>query len=377
MLERLARQVEELFPGEALADLRKDIIERSFNVPQFGPYHTEGMFMSAHLGKILSNIEDVKAGKMPEAIPADAAAMIRETVASHEEDLKRYAFLHDIAKADCLTVTYEDGSKNEVSWDEWQEMAGDADDPEALDAFCREQQMSGISYYQQEAERKHGKAGAEALRSHGEALDVPPLLLTAVDKHEVAYSFAPVESKKKTVLPLKAYAKHFGDLSDEEMKWVLTASYLDTMASVREGGSPDASNFVTMLDTIYNARAIQHIEAVLMDGEKPAAGLDPRKVRDELQALRDAPSRFPQSKEELLEMMREKCKVDAYDSGLMQKKLQVLVDGDQITAEQMEAILDAVDPSTGQLDNRKMGPIRGQLRAANRIVNAVLEECKK
>lgn len=118
-----------------------------------------------------------------------------------------YTFLHDISKADCLLLKYTDGQKKEVTWEEWQSgLPPEAKtDPRAMKEYCDRQNIESISCYHKDA--KHGESGAEKLKPLQEKLAVPPKLLTAIEKHEVAYQFSKVDTK--------AYEKHLGSLSEE------------------------------------------------------------------------------------------------------------------------------------------------------------------
>ena len=114
--ERLAylhQEVERLFSGEDLAPLRSSI-ERSFCVPQYGAYHNEGAFMDRHVHLALATLDDIKKGVFPAELPQAIRSIIGAVTAQHEEVLRRYVLLHDIAKFDCLRLCFEDGRPDQT-----------------------------------------------------------------------------------------------------------------------------------------------------------------------------------------------------------------------------------------------------------------------
>lgn len=365
-LARLSGEVDTLFPGEGLAELRTDIKGRSLNVPQFDPHHNEGMFMDTHLERILANIQDIKAGRFPEAVPSDARSWMQEVVTGNERTLAMYTFLHDISKPDSLTVKYADGRSIEPSWDEWVAMLpeGVNGDPVKLDAFCREQGIIGISYFQKEKEKQHGHMGAERLAALREAIGIPQTVLTAINHHEVAYQFQSVA--------IKTYEKYFGGLSEEEIKWVVTASYIDTMGSLNEQGQPDLSNFRAMVDTAHNYRVIQQVKDALQPKGQILEGLDPKKVAKVIQSLINEKSRFSEDSDSMKEHLKKECRFSVYDPNKLEASLSALVLTGLIDDGTKVSILALIDPSTGRLDEAGFGPIRGKLGKANRLVTEAL-----
>lgn len=242
-VDRLMRRVEELFPGERMRELREDI-RRSLDVPQRGEYHNEGMFMDSHLDLILEQVDNIAADRFPDRIPESVREAMRRTLARDRASVERYVFLHDISKADCLSVTV-DGEKKPVTWQEWQAMLqGDADgqralggDEEALRRFCEKRGISGVSYMQEREDGivQHGAEGSEKLREQGIGDDA---MLAAIDSHEVAYQFSRINAA--------TYDKFFGEMTPEARDFALTASFVDTMASLRPDGTPDLSNFLAL-----------------------------------------------------------------------------------------------------------------------------------
>lgn len=264
-VERLMRRVEELFPGEALRELREDI-RRSLDVPQRGEYHNEGMFMDSHLDLILQQVENIAADRFPDQIPESVREAMRRTLARDRASVERYVFLHDISKADCLSITIA-GEKQPVTWQEWQAMLqGDADgqralsgDEEALQRFCEKQGISGVSYMQEREDGtvQHGAEGSEKLREQGIADDA---MLTAIDSHEVAYQFSRVNAA--------TYDRYFGEMVLEAKDFALTASFVDTMASLRPDGTSDLSNFLALTASREKAGVAREVLARMLDLEQ-------------------------------------------------------------------------------------------------------------
>jgi hypothetical protein len=282
-LERLRGRVEELFQGEKLAGLRDKIIE-SFNVPQFGPYHNEGMFMDSHLDGILSNINRLRNGEFPEELPEDIREAFQKIANERAVESERYAFLHDIAKADRLRIQYggDEKTTEEPTWKEWQAgLPQDAkENPVALRAFCKNNKIVGFSYFQLRQARRgmmvhHGGAGRQYLKFLKRDVGITPAMFEAIAAHEVAYQFENANAH--------TYQKHLGEMNREGRDLALLASFLDTSSSLRADGKPDMRNFMALLDAKHNFELFEELADILY--ANPA--LDPQKIRRALAALAD------------------------------------------------------------------------------------------
>lgn len=451
-ITRLAAQVESLFPGEGLAELRQNIVQRSFNVPQWGDYHNEGIFMDTHLAAILGNIDNIEAGNFPDTVPSEVRAWMRDVVDGNRQTLDMYTYLHDISKPDCMTIKYEDGTEEIVTWEQWvgklpegvqgnpvefkkfckdkgisgisyyhkerketlisldgdvindlsevgrvleeldrlnpngaivvyksddkktfpiedwnQFVGENAGDAALFAQFCQEQEIASISFYEKKEGKKHGNEGAHDLQDLAESAGLSNLLLKAIDKHEVAYQFEKVN--------LKAYEKHFGGLTEEEIKWVITASYVDTMASHRKNGQPDLTNFINMVNTIHNYSVIQFIESQTMPNGNVSEGLDPKKVAQELLELRKQETRFQVTQEDLLQQLLDKCKPTRYNLEKLRFSLKALVTTDQISQELSEEIITCFDES-GNPDNDKLKGVKKKLGKLNRLFAEAMKDAE-
>ena len=321
--EKLNAKIETLFTSEELGievervDVLKDDIRDSLQVPQWGGYHNEGMYMDTHLERILGAIDVLSTGEVPEGVDESLAQDIKQIAnrafktdsSSDQRDavkksFEQYVFLHDIEKKDCLTLTKKTGEepkldkkgnprKNKegevimvdikekvaVTWEEWQDLLPEdlknGTNPEALSIFMEEQGIVGISYYQEQEEgnKKHGAEGADTVEDFGME---GTLLATAIRNHEVAFQF--------TTFQPDTYQKYFGDLSEEEIDWVMIASLVDNLGSLREPNKegksiPDLSNFKALLDTRHNVLITKQLYDVVDNDDDIAAWVTEGKLK--------------------------------------------------------------------------------------------------
>jgi hypothetical protein len=347
-LERLSQQVERLFPGETLAGLRADIKE-SFNVPQFGEYHNEGMYMDTHLERILDTIEDVSQDTFPAGIPEETKQLLRETAADQRETLERYTFLHDISKKDTIAVRFLDKSKAalEPSWDEWRAMIPKeaASDPVVLRAWCKAQGIRGISYFHESKNVQHGSAGAELLEALSQTTDikVAKSVLIAIDKHEVAYLFTKPNAK--------TFGEHLGGLAPDQRRMAITASYVDQMSSLRRNGQPDTRNIVALADSEHNFDVVSSVEKALLS--KP--DLEPNKIQNQLARVRNSETRITEDAQSIVARIEKEVRPKQYDQEKLQANLQALATTNQINDEERVAILDAVAAKDLSIISKKFG----------------------
>lgn len=374
-IERLMQKVEMLFQGEQLAGLRSKIRE-SLQVPQWGEHHDEGMYMDSHLALILENKERAKTDEFSAQIPEEMRTLLQEVVKKYDEILEKYAFLHDIAKKDCLTIKYEDGTEKAITWEEWQGMLPPAlrenPDPVQFAAFARQAKIKQISYYQKEEKtgkevtrpaRKHGSVGAEEARSV-EGLNIPPAVITAIENHEVAYQF--------TFANAKTYEKYFGQMSDEERRLALTGSYLDTVSALKSSGNPDLTNFLALEASKHNfdihAAAKADAEIARLQSESILDGDKIKKMMDDVYNNRE---RVQLSAEELIGRIKDECKPTQYDVGVLAEKLALLVTAGTLSELQKTRIVELV--STGRV--KSIGNEFGKVLGKNmNVVKGALQE---
>lgn len=223
---------------EKYPDLEKGI-RRSLETPQLGAHHNEGPTMEAHIERIVEALYAIRDGQFPKEIDSETRDIIYGLVSEGVEGkevnptLIDYAFLHDISKPDCLILKIE-GKSVEVTWGQWQKIA-----EEGRPYRFRGGEISSIGYYHSsEGELgTHGKKGANFLKDRG----VPRESLAAIGMHEIAYQFQSRAAKN--------FRKHFADagFTDREAAFILTASYIDTVASLGPDGKPDLRNFLNLI----------------------------------------------------------------------------------------------------------------------------------
>ncbi len=362
----LTKEIARLFPGKNMEPVRKRVVE-SLSIPQLGPHHNEGTFMDTHLQLMVQGVQDIELGRFPEGVPQEVQIMLQETIAGNQESLKKYIFLHDIAKADTLRLTYNDGKIQEITLNQWLEMlpADARENPVLLQNFLKEQGMRSISYYHSETESKaHGEEGKKYLDQFGEGLDVPPHLLTAISLHEIAFQF--------TKINVDMYNKFFSDLSPEEISWVMTASYLDTVASKGSDGKSDLSNFRAMAGSVHNGQILKQVEEMLSERQQE---LDPKKVTAGMRKLTTSEIAFTESASEIASRLIEASARDKYDITRLGVVLDALVFAGNITTEQKNELINAVGED-GLLNEESIRGVRSQLGSANAMVNEAFKSSR-
>ncbi len=306
---------QELFPeNTALCEL----ISVSYDTPQYGPHHREGMYMDTHLELIVKRVDEIFEGEIDPSLHPDLIKILKhltgqtrkegedplteEEIDARKNRLKRYALLHDLAKKDCMTlrrpswigqkkslpsqlykgiktkaldykfpkvakikevmeeslrlagkhILVEPEPDRELTWEAWntlmQEQGITEPDPSALDTFITDSKWDGISYFQQEAGNFHGAVGADRAKELG--VD-DELLLKAIAQHEVAFTFEDIHVPR--------FEEKFGTFTEEEIEWILTASYLDQSSALREDGTADYSGIENILDSQHNKQILDRV----------------------------------------------------------------------------------------------------------------------
>ncbi len=398
-LERLKIKVGELFPGETeeVQALREKIIE-SFNVPQYGDFHNEGMFMDSHLDLILEQINKLRNKQVPSEIEPDISAAFERTISRGASVIEQYVFLHDISKMDCLTIQ-KGKEKIAVSWDEWKEMLRQntdgtlvlQGDEDALKRFCETEGITGISYYHQGKEkgtsRKHGDEGVEAIKKLGYVANAD--MLEAIERHEVAYQFSQVNAS--------TYEEYFLSLSEEARDFALTASFVDTMASLKSDGKPDLTNFLFLVRSRQKTKAlILLLEKLLPEVDKKTLldayillSAEDRASDQELRTLLSStdPNRFdhptlvkmfldirknkdalsPEDTPRVFGEITEKARTIRYNLGTLREKLEPLLANTLLTHDEFDRLLDIAErepKDIGKTFGSKMKVLRPILDAA-------------
>ncbi len=379
-IESLRTKMTKLFPNPEQDRLWEEI-DASFDVPQVGDYHNEGMLMDTHLDTIIKNVAAIAEGSFewPDEIPESTRRVLENTIKKNREAVARYTFLHDLAKKDTLRLTISEqtpeGPKNEdvaYTWAEWQALVPEdvRHNPVKLLEFMQGQDQTrkivGISYFHQTGDktpsggkvaegRKHGESGSEAIRALGET-SVDELTLKAIANHEVAYSFSAPN--------VDTYNKYFGGLSPDERDMVMTASFIDTMGTVRLDGKPDISNFLALAISRGNAEALERMSQALTSNEK----LEKKKVETALLNLKKAGKPINEAAE--LARLEKECRPTEYDAGKLDEMLNELVIKNTLTADEAKEIAELLlannQAELGKKYGRKMKDIRAVMTASEK-----------
>ncbi len=357
-LLKLRTLVSELFPGEA-TELVRQKIETSFHVPQAGNHHNEGVFMDSHLEKNFGGLDCIVRGQFPSKIPSEVREMLTRVVTNSQnrDQLCRYVLLHDIVKANCLNITYREQYKQTISWETWQQSIPEEaqTDPVAMQAWLDAQGITSIGYY------GHEEKVAATVAPNAAALGITPVVLKAIEKHGVAYNFRRIR--------LDTFQKHFGELSREEMEWVVTASYIDSSASLQPDGQPDLDEFLNLCGAIHNTFVIRALEEKYTLAEVSTADLDPRKVDRWLKQLRTMEEWITDTVDQLVERIQQECQFTRYDAERLAVQLQT---GPLLPLQ--EDIMAALDAGSGRLNDGALRSVRQRLGKDNQLLTRALAD---
>ena len=372
-LEKLNAEVERLFSGEEFQGLREKIT-RSFNVPQWGEYHKEGILMDTHLNRMIEVIEGFGRGESGEALPEATRTSFEGLVSTYGDTLKKYVFLHDISKPDLLRIQWnpKEGEKKGRAWEGNLEELGselglsqeELSDPSRMAEFFSSQDIKGVSYYHQGIENengrktesaKHGEHGAEHVGDEYEGV-VEPEILKAIELHEAAYQFEKVKPD--------TYKKLFGELGEEHKQLALFASYIDTAASFREDGAPNLSNFGFLLTSKSNAESLEVISNELASVQ----GLDKKKLETYLRGLQN--EQVILSTAAAIEKGKKESKTTEYSLTELSSNLNEVVAKGELTSEEAAKVHELVSSGSiseiGKLFGKKMKTISTVLKASEK-----------
>lgn len=320
----------------------KEKIAISLETPQIGKdkgsHHNEGPKMEAHLSLILKTVMDVRDGHFHESLQSQdlrdiiSSVIIRKDEGVNEQSainpaIVDYTFFHDIAKPDSLTLKFKDEKKGvEITWEQWQEIEKNGE-PYTFEG----KEINSTSYFHQSEgpTGQHGNKGVEMLKDAG----VPPEILIAIGKHEVAYQFAKINTA--------IYEEHFvkPGFSEDQQKFILAGSYVDTMASLSPDGTPDMGNYANLVKSRENYLLIKkYIDTGAAFRENDLKAL---KGKDMVLTAEDI--------EKIIQ--REK----KYNLSVLGGLLDELVSGGQISADEKEGILSVVTSTPNEL-GKKFGP---------------------
>lgn len=306
-----------LVPADFLND-----VKRSLRVPQLSPHHREGPFMDEHLVLVLAALEQVARGEIDERVHEAARELMLEAVSVLGiETCQQYVLLHDLDKANCLTLTYENGRKVAISWDEWKGMfAGQTG--EELESFCQEEGIVQISYFQEtpDGTRKHGAVTAERLRGRD---DIPSVVVDAIGEHEMCFTFG---ARGGINIPLM---EKLGEGKNRKsFGFMLAVNYADQMGSLKDNGEPDLSDFLLMVDSFV---ALGYLTA----------------LRDEFVIARRRGERFDdQAVEKALAVIRKD--VNAFQSETVEQAFERIASQTRLPEVSEGQVLEALSPAIAE-----------------------------
>ncbi|MBI4434915.1 hypothetical protein HY635_03845 [Candidatus Uhrbacteria bacterium] len=280
--ERWARKGRETLESLPLPTALKDAARASLDTPQFGPYHNEGLRMDSHLGAIIETAEAIERGTfnyeslgLPPDRATEVRALLERVVRDHADDLRTYAYLHDLKKPDTMNVELADGTQRVFTMAEWETLLADAGgDEERARAMCSERGITKIGYRHTEEltggeAKDHGPEGAAYVTSLAAAdpeiaafIADKQLILTGVAAHEMHFQVFPSTNAAKQYREQIA-----AQFSPEEVDFILTVNLLDIAGSKGPDGRSEYSGLRNMLEA---RAAYEAIEAFRK--EREAAG---------------------------------------------------------------------------------------------------------
>ncbi len=280
-LERLGNYVDELFPGESNESLRTQIRE-SFDVPQWGEFHNEGLLMDTHLNLIIERIEAICGDEATsqdalQGVESVVAERIRRAVRSDRETTLRYALLHDVEKRNTLGFNKKnDKGKREtqnVAWAEWQQIFAEHPDPTSLRTHFQSLGIDGIGYIE------HGDKGAEVVSAYG----VDSRIAKGIRFHELGF--------QKDVKTGKIRSR--GAVDEGDIDFIVAVNFLDQSSSHGKDGEANTKAMLRVERMLYNIGIMQDIETLQKSADLSAYDAeDVAKTVQKLEGRSDANERL-------------------------------------------------------------------------------------
>lgn len=337
---------------ERYPDLDENI-QISLETPQLGEHHNEGPKMDSHLSLMLETLGAISEGRFHEALAdqKEIQKMMSDSAVTPDPEnpertrinpvLVEYTFLHDISKPDCLTIKIEGEKKGvEITREQWQKI-GQSGRPYQFEG----KSITSISYYHpsEGATGQHGNKAAEMLKDH----NVPPEILIAISKHEVAYQFARINAA--------TYEEHFvkPGFTEDQQRFILIASYIDTMASLLPDGKVDLGNFINLLNSRNNYSLIkEYMDQGIKFRENDLAVL---KKQDQVLTREDIEKKIQRE--------------EKYNPSLLGEKLDTIIAEGKLAPEDKEMILSTLSTQPNELGRR--------LGSKMRFVKPLLEQSRE
>jgi len=162
---------------------------------------------------------------------------------------------------------------------------------------------------------------------------VPLEIIIAISKHEMAYQFGKINAA--------TYEEHFvkPGFSEDQQKFILVASYIDTMASLGPDGKPNLGNFANLIKSRDNFLLIKrYTDRGIAFRENELVAL---KKQDKVLITEDVEKIMPRD--------------EKYNLLAFGEKLDTLVSSGQISVKEKEQIISIVSSEPKEL-GKKFGP---------------------
>ena len=348
----------------AAAYLPMDLMERfklSLRTPQYGPHHCEGETTESHLYLMLENLERIEKSECPDGdIPTWVMENIVWTIENMKYELIQSILLHDIARCDCMTLVFGDGSESTITMNRWLW----ALDTDSVSSFCEKNRIAKIRYFQKVSgkTRMHGAVAADLLREFGdyERGGFNEVISDIIMSHEIAVNF------KAGRINIPAFENVCGDWLIGSIRLFITCAYLDAVSSLDANGQPNLGSFNAFCASRNAHRDYVGVTVQLEETDR----LDPHLLKRPLMALKKAPDAF--AREDVkgavkriatiarlpritLEQVR-RAMQPAIDAGVDRKLLQTVVDEMTQTGK--------LSKPTGKALGEALGPLNQEIRPA-------------
>ena len=246
-----------------LPESLKQLIRESLDTPQYGPYHNEGLKMETHLGLMMENIAAIADGSFDFhalGLGPESEKIVKETITAaiqaNLDNMKIYAYLHDLEKPNCMALKLADKSQKILSLKEWKQVLESHNyDEAAVLEYLKGLGAKSITYRHEEgltggAAKDHGPEGGKTIRQlakidPGIAAFIPgrELILTGIENHEMHFQ---VFSGSRSA---KQYYQNLVELfKPEEISFIYAVCLIDIASSLGPDGNPDYSGFRNMVE---------------------------------------------------------------------------------------------------------------------------------
>jgi len=348
-------------PEGKKAALREFVMEKSLFIPQWNNHHEEGVLMDTHISLML---EACDPAKIPGSLPPYIQNFLSESFKMYRQDVLRFILLHDIGKSQCLALEYEDRTE-EITLEEWSAKFKDSDarDPEIVAAFCQNNKIKKIRYFHK-GKQNHGHYGVELIRKSPVFSSLHPRIYGMMENHVAAHGFKQISASQ--------YESNFAALSGGEEKWVITAAYVDTMASITNG-EPNMDSFINLIRSAQNYHLIKTAEELALS-ETFKDCIDPEKVKTLVARLKKSQNPIIEEPKLFLESFLSQCSLnsqEAYDIDQIRKNLEAyaISPTTSFTADEQKEILgcflgnNGMDKTAMKNVRRKLTPVQNQVLA--------------